>query len=70
MRIAGRAGSNQKVTESSPWPFLSAQGARLFWFTNQFNKLEREHVDLSVSTTFHAWRSDLAGRQKRRPRIH
>ncbi|HZE27550.1 MAG TPA: hypothetical protein VE083_09195 [Terriglobales bacterium] len=64
MRIAGRAGSNQKVTESSPWPFLSAQGARLFWFTNQFNKLERDHVDLSVSTTFHAWRSDLAGRQK------
>ena len=39
MRITGHAGSNQKVTETSPWPFLSADGSHLFWFTNQFNKL-------------------------------
>ncbi|MGC2197787.1 MAG: hypothetical protein WA628_24155 [Terriglobales bacterium] len=64
MRIASPSGSNQKVTESSPWPFLSAEGTHLFWFTNQFNKLQRENVELSVSTTFRAWRSDLAGRQK------
>ena len=27
-------GSNQAVTESSPTPFLSADGAHLFWFAN------------------------------------
>jgi len=64
MRITGHAGSNQKVTETSPWPFLSADGSYLFWFTNQFNKLLRDNVELSVSTTFHAWRSDLSGRQR------
>ncbi len=64
MRISSPSGSNQKLTESSPWPFLSSDGAHLFWFTNQFNKLQRENVELSVSTTFRAWRSDMAGRQK------
>jgi hypothetical protein len=64
MRIASQSGSNEKVTESSPWPFLSTEGTHLFWFTNQFNKLQRENVELSVSTTFRAWRSDVAGRQK------
>jgi len=64
MRITGHAGSNQKVTETSPWPFLSADGSHLFWFTNQFNKLERDNVELSVSTTFRAWQSDLSGRQR------
>jgi len=64
MRITGHAGSNDKVTETSPWPFLSAEGSHLYWFTNQFNKLERDNVELSVSTTFRAWRSDLSGRQR------
>ena len=64
MRVTGHAGSNDKVTETSPWPFLSADGSHLYWFTNQFNKLERDNVELSVSTTFRAWRSDLAGRQR------
>ena len=64
MRISSPSGSNQKLTESSPWPFLSSDGAHLFWFTNQFNKLQRENVELSVSTAFRAWRSDMAGRQK------
>jgi hypothetical protein len=64
IRISSRSGSNQKVTESSPWPFLSADGAHLFWFTNQFNKLQRENVELSVLTTFRAWRSDTAGKEK------
>jgi len=64
MRITSHAGSNQKVIESSPWPFLSADGSYLFWFTTPFSKLERDNVELSVSTTFHAWRSDLSGRQR------
>lgn len=64
IRITGRSGSNQKVTENSPWPFLSIFGTHLFWFSNQFNKLVRDNVELSVSTTFHAWQSDLEGRHK------
>jgi hypothetical protein len=64
IRISSQSGSNQKVTEASPWPFLSAGGTHLYWFSNQYNKLERENVELSVSTTFRAWRSDLAGRNK------
>jgi hypothetical protein len=64
IQIASQAGSNQKVTEASPWPFLSADGTHLYWFSNQYNKLERENVELSVNTTFRAWRSDLAGKAK------
>lgn len=65
IRIASPSGSNQKVTESSPWPFLSADGEHLFWFTNEFNKLERDNVELSVTTSFRAWTSDLAGKQRK-----
>ncbi len=64
IRISSQAGSNQKVTESSPWPFLSADGVHLFWFTNEYSRLQRENVELSVSTTFRAWQSDTSGRQK------
>lgn len=64
IRISSQAGSNQKVTESSPWPFLSADGAHLFWFTNQYDRLQRENVELSVSTAFRAWQSDNHGKQK------
>jgi hypothetical protein len=64
IRVASPSGSNQKVSESSPWPFLSADGAHLFWFTNQHDKLERDNVELSVTTSFHAWESDLGGKQK------
>jgi hypothetical protein len=64
IRISSQAGSNQKVSEASPWPFLSANGAHLFWFSNLYNKLERENVELTVTTTFRAWRSDLAGKDK------
>jgi hypothetical protein len=65
IRIASPSGSNQKVTESSPWPFLSADGEHLFWFTNEFNKLERDNIELSVTTNFHAWTSDLSAKQRR-----
>jgi hypothetical protein len=64
IRISSQAGSNQKVTEASPWPFLSADGAYLFWFSNQYNKLERENVELTVTTNFRSWRSDLTGKDK------
>jgi hypothetical protein len=64
IRISSQAGSNQKVTEASPWLFLSADGNHLFWFSNQFSKLTRENVELSVNTTFRAWQSDLAGKAK------
>jgi len=64
IRISSPSGSNQKVTESSPWPFLSADGAHLFWFTNQYNKLERENIELSVTTSFRAWQSAITGKQK------
>ncbi len=64
IRISAVSGSNQKVTDSSPWPFLSSDGTHLFWFTNQFSRLQRENVELSQSTSFRAWRSDLSGRQK------
>ncbi len=59
-------GSNQAVTESAPVPFLSADGARLFWFANQARRLQREGVDLSTATTWQGWQTDLqgAGRQE------
>src|ERR1700751_4320517 len=53
IRVSAPTGSNQKVTESSPWPFLSSDGTRLFWFTNEFDKMNRENVELSVNTKFH-----------------
>ena len=64
LRISSPSGSNQKVTEASPWPFLSSDGVHLFWFSNQFSKLERENIELSVTTTFRVWRSELSGKQK------
>jgi hypothetical protein len=62
--IVSNTGSNQKVTESLPAAYLSTSGTNLYWFTNDLNKLERDNVDLDVSTTFRAWRSDLAGKQR------
>lgn len=64
MRITSPTGSNQRATETSPFPYLSSGGPYLFWFTNQYNKLERDNVELSVATNFRAWRSDLKGHQR------
>jgi hypothetical protein len=58
------AGSNLSVTESVPYPALSADGEHLFWFANQTTKLKKEDLDLSVNTTFRAWQTDLAGAQR------
>lgn len=55
-------GSNQAVTESAPIVYLSADGTHLFWFANQQRRLQREDVDLSTTTTWQAWQTDLNGR--------
>jgi hypothetical protein len=55
------AGSNHAVTESSPVAYLSADGAHLFWFANEARRLQREGVDLSTTTTWQAWQTDLSG---------
>jgi hypothetical protein len=41
-----------------PVPHLSADGKSLYWFANETRRLEREGVDLSVTTTWKAWRTD------------
>ena len=54
-------GSNQAVSESAPAVYLSADGKHLFWFANAVRRLQREEVDLSTSTTWQAWQTDLTG---------
>jgi len=58
-------GSNQAVTELAPEVHLAADGGHLFWFANQERRLVREGVDLSVTTTWEVWQTDLnaAGRE-------
>ena len=60
-REATSAGSNHAVTESAPVAYLSADGAHLYWFANEARRLEREGVDLSTTTAWQAWRTDLNG---------
>ncbi len=60
-REVATTGSNQAVTESAPSPHLSTDGRHLFWFANQSRRLQREGVDLSVTTTWQAWQTDLSG---------
>jgi hypothetical protein len=57
----GRTGSNQLVTETAPTVFLSADGTHLYWFANEERRLQREDVDLSVTTTWQARQTDLQG---------
>jgi hypothetical protein len=54
-------GSNQAVKETAPVVSLSADGGHLFWFANQARRLQREEVDLSITTTWQAWQTDLTG---------
>jgi hypothetical protein len=58
-RETASTGSNQAVTEIAPSVYLSVDGNHLFWFANQQRRLVREGVDLSVNTTWQAWRTDL-----------
>jgi hypothetical protein len=54
-------GSNQALTELAPKAYLSADGAHLFWFANQQRRLQREELDLSVTSSWQAWRTDATG---------
>jgi hypothetical protein len=57
-------GSNHAITETAPAVFLSADGTHLFWFANQARRLVREDVDLTITTSWQAWRTDLTGAQR------
>lgn len=63
-RELGKAGSNQVVDESAPTIAPSEDGTRLFWFANQARRLNRETVDLSTSTTWQSWTTDLNGENR------
>jgi len=56
-------GENVSVLETAPRCILSAQGAELYWLGNEFRRLEREGygIQLSVTSTFRAWRAGPAG---------
>ncbi len=60
-REVANAGSNQAISETAPAAYLSAEGAHVFWFANEARRLQREGVDLSTTTTWQAWRTDLTG---------
>lgn len=60
-RDLARAGSNQVVNESAPSVALAEDGTHLFWFANEARRLTRENVDLSTTTTWQAWTTDLEG---------
>jgi len=61
----GKTGSNQLITETAPVVFLSADGNHLYWFANDDRRLQREDVDLSVTTTWHASQTDTTGGRRR-----
>ena len=60
-RKTATAGSNVAVAESAASVYLSADGQHLFWFANQARRLQREEMDLSTTTTWQAWQTDLEG---------
>ena len=57
-------GSNDSLTELAPAPYLAADGNHLYWFANEQRRLQREQVDLSTTTTWQAWRTDLNGKSR------
>ncbi len=54
-------GSNQEIAESAVTAYLSADGSHLFWFASEAKRLQREEIDLSTASEWHAWRTDLKG---------
>jgi hypothetical protein len=60
-RSTAIVGSNLAITESAPVPALAEDGSRLYWFSNQARRLQRDGVDLSTKNTWLSWQSDLAG---------
>jgi hypothetical protein len=63
-RVKATVGSNLAFTESAPTPFLAADGAHLYWFSNQARRLQRDGVDLSTKTTWLVWRTDFANNNR------
>ncbi len=63
-RESAATGSNQAITETAPSASLSADGGHLFWFANRARRLEREELDLSITTAWQAWRTDESGSSK------
>jgi hypothetical protein len=59
-----KIGSNDAILESAPTPYLSANGAHLFWFADEARRLQREGADLSTTITWQAWQTDLAGGER------
>lgn len=59
------SGTNKLVETAMPRCFLSTDGTHLFWFENRMKTLMPPDLslDLSVSTTFRAWQTDLSGGQ-------
>lgn len=60
-RKSETTGSNQAVTDVVPVLHLSNDGTHLYWFANESRKLQRQDIDLSTTTTWKAWRTDLKG---------
>ncbi len=62
-RTATPEGENVSLLETAPRCVLSAQGAEVYWLGNESRRLEREGygIQLSVASTFRAWRSGPAG---------
>lgn len=63
-REVATTGSNQAITETAPAAYLSSDGGHLFWFANRARRLEREELDLSITTTWQAWRTDESGGER------
>ncbi|HVI09998.1 MAG TPA: hypothetical protein VND65_17050 [Candidatus Binatia bacterium] len=63
-RTTATTGSNLAISETAPVPYLSEDGAHLYWFQNQARRLQRDGVDLSTKTTWSAWRTDLHGEER------
>jgi hypothetical protein len=60
-RSTSTTGSNLAISEAAPVPYLSTDGAHLYWFSNQARRLQRDGVDLSTKGNWLSWRTDLAG---------
>lgn len=56
-----KEGSNVVIIETAPAPYLSVDGTYLLWFANQARRMQREEMDLSTTTTWQFWRTDLTG---------
>lgn len=54
-------GSNVVISEVAPVPYLSEDGSHLVWIGNEARRFQREEMDLSTTTTWQAWRTDLTG---------